>query len=117
MIRHRSTRPEIAEMDGGAALPRKSGEMVFHANWERQAFAIAVNLAERGVFAWSEFQQQLIESVAEAEREDASDPSRGYYESWLVALERLLEKKKLLSETAVKCKRQTNDAIAHASLI
>jgi nitrile hydratase accessory protein len=89
-------------MDSGAALPRKSGEMVFHADWERQAFAIAVSLAERGVFAWSEFQQQLIESVAEAERECAFDPSRGYYESWLVALERLLEKKELLSETAAE---------------
>jgi len=102
MIPQRSARPEIAEMDGGAALPRKSGELVFHASWERQAFAIAVSLAERGVFAWSEFQQQLIESVAEAERDDAFDPSRGYYESWLVALERLLEKKKLVSEAIVE---------------
>lgn len=102
MMRQRSTRPEVAEMGGGAALPRKSGEMVFHADWERQAFAIAVSLAERGVFAWSEFQQQLIESVAEAEREDAFDPSRGYYESWLLALERLLEMKKLLNGTAVE---------------
>jgi nitrile hydratase accessory protein len=102
MMRQRSARPEIAEMDGGAPLPRKSGEMVFHADWERQAFAIAVSLAERGVFAWSEFQQQLIESVAEAEREGDFHPSRGYYESWLVALEQLLERKKLLSETAVE---------------
>jgi len=102
MNRQRTARTEVAEMEGGAALPRKSGEMVFHENWERQAFAIAVNLAERGVFAWSEFQQQLIESVAEAEREDALNPSRGYYESWLVALERLLEKKKLLSTAAVE---------------
>lgn len=89
-------------MPGGAALPRKSGEMVFHADWERQAFAIAVSLAERGAFAWSEFQQQLIECVAEAEREDAFDPSRGYYESWLIALERLLEKKKILSVAAAE---------------
>ena len=80
-------------MNGAAALPRKSGEMVFHTDWERQAFAIAVSLAERGVFDWSEFQQRLIESVAEAEREDALHPSRGYYESWLLALERLLETK------------------------
>lgn len=102
MNRLRSARPEIAEMDGGAPLPRKSGEMVFHADWERQAFAIAVSLAESGVFTWSEFQQQLIESVREAERESAFEPSRGYYESWLIALERLLGTKQLLSEMAVE---------------
>jgi len=96
MNRDRTARSDVAEMPGDVALPRKSGEMVFHDDWERQAFAIAVSLAEKGVFAWSEFQQQLIESVAEAEADDKLNPSRGYYESWLVALERLLEKKQLL---------------------
>ena len=91
----RSARSDIAEMKGAATLPRKSGEMVFHDDWERQAFAIAVSLAERGVFAWSEFQQQLIGAVAEAERDDPLNPARGYYESWLVALERILALKSL----------------------
>lgn len=84
-------------MPGVASLPRKSGEMVFHDDWERQAFALAVSLAEQGVFEWSEFQQHLIESVAEAEREDPLKPARGYYESWLAALEKLLEEKALLA--------------------
>lgn len=100
MSEPRRVRPDIAEMNPESALPRKSGEMVFHDDWERKAFAIAVSLADRGVFAWSEFQRALIESVAEAEREDAENPSRGYYESWLVALERVLEKTELLNDTA-----------------
>jgi nitrile hydratase accessory protein len=79
-----------------AALPRKSGELVFHDDWERRAFALAVSLAEQGLFEWMEFQQELIASVSEAERADASHPTRGYYESWLVSLERLLEQKQLL---------------------
>lgn len=87
-------------MKGAAALPRKSGEIVFHDEWERRAFAIAVSLAEQGLYAWREFQQRLIESVAEAERQDALNPSRGYYESWLAALERLLEEKELAEEPA-----------------
>jgi nitrile hydratase accessory protein len=82
-------------MDGPYALPRKSGEMVFHDDWERRAFALAVSLAERGQFEWSEFQQQLIASIAEAERDDPRNPSRGYYESWLVSLEALLRRKGL----------------------
>lgn len=89
-------------MRDSAALPRKSGEMVFHDEWERRAFAIAVSLAEQGVYDWSEFQRQLIESVAEAERDDPFNPRRGYYESWLAALESLLRSRELFSEEETK---------------
>ena len=99
MKAERSTRPEIAEMGGSPALPRKSGELVFHDEWERRAFAIAVSLAEQGQCDWQDFQQQLIKAVAAAEGEDPLNPSRGYYESWLAALEQLLAEKQLL-ETA-----------------
>ena len=85
-------------MPGAAALPRKSGEMVFHNDWERRAFAIAVSLAEQGAYDWSEFQQQLIAAVAEAEKDDPLNPSRGYYESWLASLEALLREKELVDQ-------------------
>ena len=91
MSAERRARAEIADMRGAAALPRKSGELVFHADWERRAFALAVSLAEQRVFDWSEFQRALIGAVAEAERDDPLQPSRGYYESWLVALENVLQ--------------------------
>lgn len=91
MSEQRVARPAVAEMEGPAALPRKSGEIVFHDDWERRAFAMAVSLAEQGAFEWKEFQQQLTRAIAEAEREDPRSPSRGYYESWLVALERVLQ--------------------------
>ncbi len=97
MTGDRLARPDIAEMQTQSALPRKSGEMVFHNDWERRAFAIAVSLAEQGVFEWSEFQQQLIRAIAEAEQDDPQNPSRGYYESWLAAMETLLEEKELLA--------------------
>jgi len=88
-------RPEVAVMEGGSALPRKSGELVFHDEWERRAFAIAVSLAEQGEYDWSDFQQSLIRAVADAERNDPLHPSRGYYESWLAALEELLTERGL----------------------
>lgn len=90
MTTERPASSDIAEMPGPAALPRKSGELVFHDDWERRAFAMAVSLSEQGYFEWSQFQQQLIRSVAEAEKDNPLEPSRGYYESWLVSLERLL---------------------------
>ena len=95
MSAERPARPAIAEM-ARAALPRKSGELVFHDDWERRAFALAVSLAEQGLFEWREFQQQLIAAVSEAEGGDPLHPTRGYYESWLVSLERLLTEKRLL---------------------
>lgn len=95
MSAERLVRPEIAEMAHGA-MPRKSGELVFHDDWERRAFALAVSLAERGLFEWRDFQRELIASVGEAERDDPQHPTRGYYESWLVSLERVLAQKRLL---------------------
>ena len=92
------SRNEIAQMQGAGSLPRKSGEMVFHDEWEKRAFSMVVSLAEQGVYDWSEFQEQLIIAVAEAEQKDPQKPTRGYYESWLVAMEALLEKKRLLDQ-------------------
>jgi nitrile hydratase accessory protein len=89
---------DVAEMPGPVALPRKSGDLVFHDDWERRAFALAVSLAEQGYYDWSEFQQQLIRSIAEAENDDPLEPSRGYYESWLLSLERLLMKTELIPQ-------------------
>ena len=44
------------------------------------------------------FQQQLIRAIADAERDDPKSPSHGYYESWLVAMESLLQEKALLTD-------------------
>ncbi|MBN4053749.1 nitrile hydratase accessory protein [Haliea sp. AH-315-K21] len=93
MNEERIAKPEIAEMNGAATLPRKNGEMVFHDDWERKSFAIAVSLANQGLFDWAEFQRELISSIKDAEGDNPLHPSRGYFESWLVSLENLLEKK------------------------
>lgn len=98
MSAERFARPAIAEMNGTPALPRKSGELVFHNEWERRAFAIAVSLAEQGLLEWNDFQHQLIKAVASAEENDPLKPSRGYYESWLAALEAILAEKQMLEE-------------------
>jgi nitrile hydratase accessory protein len=91
-------RPAIAEMNGTPALPRRSGELVFHDQWERRAFAIAVSLAEQGLLEWNDFQPQLVKAIASAEGNDPLHPSRGYYESWLAALESVLAEKRLLPD-------------------
>jgi len=94
-VRERIANESIAEMKGSGALPRKSGELVFHNEWERRVFAIAVSLSEQGLFEWREFQTELITAIADAEANDPSNPTRGYFESWLTALEALMAKKEL----------------------
>jgi nitrile hydratase accessory protein len=65
-------------------------EPVFTAPWEAEAFAMAVKLHERGVFTWTEWAETLGAAIK-------ANPERAYYESWLAALEQLVEAKALIS--------------------
>ena len=72
-------------------LPKDGDGPVFAEPWEAQAFAMAVKLNEAGVFGWSEWAETLGAELK-------GHPARPYYESWLAALERLVEAKGVLSE-------------------
>jgi nitrile hydratase accessory protein len=77
-------------LSDSAGLPQDSGGPVFAEPWEAQAFAMAVKLHEAGVFSWSEWAAALG-----AER--AAAPARPYFESWLAALEGLVEARGVMS--------------------
>lgn len=92
----------VADMEGVAALPRKSGELIFQAPWEGEAFALAVALCERGMYPWSDFQSHLIAAIATADgKQFPPETQPTYYEHWLVALEALLIEKNILSKTHI----------------
>ena len=82
-------------MGGPEALPRRSGELIFHSEWERRVFALGVALCEQGELAWDDFRQHLVASIAAStETPETPDPSApGYYEHWLTALEKALAEK------------------------
>ena len=44
--------PEVANMEGDEALPRKNGELVFDSEWEGRVFGLAVALNDRGLPSW-----------------------------------------------------------------
>ena len=73
------------DVDGPAAPPRHNGELAFDAPWQGRVFGLAIAVTEQAGLPWEEFRQRLIAAVAEA-------PERPYWESWLVALERLAER-------------------------
>jgi nitrile hydratase accessory protein len=79
--------PEIANMEGAAALPRKNGELVFEAPWQGRAFGLAVGLHHQGRYEWEDFRQRLIAQIQAWGGKEGSQP--GYYEHWVTALERL----------------------------
>ncbi len=73
---------------------------VFNEPWEAQAFAMAVKLNEAGLFAWSEWAEMLGAEIA-------ARPDAPYYENWLAALEKLVEKKGLM--TAAEFRRRIGE--------
>ncbi len=68
--------------------PHHEGGPVFREPWEAHAFAIAVQLHERGLFTWAEWAEALAAEI-DAGRGDGET----YYHAWLAALERLVAAK------------------------
>jgi nitrile hydratase accessory protein len=81
----------ILKLSDSERLPKDAGGPVFAEPWEAQAFAMAVTLNESGVFSWREWAETLGAELK-------AEPTRPYYESWIAALERLLQEKKVMSE-------------------
>jgi nitrile hydratase accessory protein len=72
------------DVDGPAAPPRSNGELVFAAPWESRAFGLVLTLVDAGRFGYDEFRTRLVTRIAD-------DEARPYFESWLAALEDMLD--------------------------
>lgn len=81
--------------------PMANGEVLFEEPWQGRVFAMAVGLHEAGAFAWSEFQNTLIEVVGEWDQSDLTDQPYLYYEHFQTALGRLLDCKGIVSTAAL----------------
>lgn len=71
-----------------------TGEVpIFGEPWQAQAFAMTLQLHERGLFTWPEWAEALSRQIAAAQA--AGDPDRGdtYWQHWLGALEGLVAAK------------------------
>jgi nitrile hydratase accessory protein len=78
------------KLSDSSQLPKDQDGPVFAEPWEAQAFAMAVKLNEAGVFGWSEWAETLGAELK-------AQPERPYYESWLAALEKLVEGKGVMT--------------------
>ena len=74
---------------GGA----ETGGPVFAEPWQAQAFAMAIQLHERGLFTWPEWAAALSAQIAAAQAAGDVDLGDTYYCHWLAALESLVTAK------------------------
>jgi nitrile hydratase accessory protein len=97
------------------SLPRDSGGPVFREPWEAQAFALAVQLQEQGLFTWDEWAQALGAEITAAQTR--GDPDRGdtYYRHWLTALERLVVTKGAANKAGLENTKDAWDRAAKAT--
>jgi nitrile hydratase accessory protein len=77
------------------SIPRNSEGPVFGAPWEAEAFALALQLHERGLFTWTEWAATLGEEIKKAQAAGDPDTGETYYHHWLAALERIVAEKGL----------------------
>lgn len=108
LTQHDTIRPNPAALtDGQLAEPP-----VFAAPWEAQAFAMAVELNQRGLFQWQEFADLLSEELLAA---GAAQDGEDYYRHWLRALERLTAAKGFITEPERAERQAAWDAAAKAT--
>jgi nitrile hydratase accessory protein len=98
--------PESSSIDPAAArcaadavpgIPRDASGPVFRAPWEAHAFAMALALYEKGLFAWSEWARMLGEEIKKAQAAGDPDTGETYYHHWLATLERIVAEKGVAS--------------------
>ena len=90
---------DLGGMHGFGPVAPEENEPVFHAEWERRAFA--VTLAAGALGRWN-----IDMSRSAREQMDPADYLRTtYYEHWLFGLERLLVEKGLVSEEELRAMR------------
>ncbi len=92
-------------------LSGEDGSMpVFQAPWEAYAFALAVQLSEKGIFNWSEWSEALTTEIRNAGEDDQGSQ---YYHYWMAALEKLLTQNGIITEEALQ-KRKIDWCEAYA---
>jgi nitrile hydratase accessory protein len=79
-------------------IPRDHEGPIFSSPWEARAFAMVVTLSNRGLFEWTEWASTFSAEIAQSEHalEGHTDD---YYECWVNAAEKLLERKGVLSQS------------------
>jgi nitrile hydratase accessory protein len=94
------------------SIPCDAEGPVFREPWEAQAFAMALALYDRGLFAWPEWAAILGDEIKKAQAAGDPDTGETYYQHWLNALERMVAEKGVTDAVTL---RRYHDAWDHAA--
>jgi nitrile hydratase accessory protein len=83
------------------SIPRDANGPVFREPWEAHAFALALALYDRGLFAWTEWAAKLGEEIKKAQAAGDPDTGETYYRHWLATLERIVAEKSVTTSQAL----------------
>jgi nitrile hydratase accessory protein len=83
------------------SIPRDTNGPVFREPWEAHAFAMALALHDRGLFAWTEWAGKLGEEIKKAQAAGDPDTGETYYRHWLATLERIVAEKGVTTSQAL----------------
>ena len=86
----------VGDRDGSPPAP------VFAAPWQAQAFAMALQLHQRGLFTWPEWAAALSAQISSAQAAGDADLGDTYYQHWLAALEALVVAKGAVQTDALQ---------------
>jgi nitrile hydratase accessory protein len=91
------TLEDIAQQCGGEMpLPaQESNGTVFTEPWQAHAFAMTLQLHEKGLFTWTEWAAALTDEIRKAQSAGDADTGTTYYTHWLNALEAMVLTKQL----------------------
>lgn len=90
---------DMGGLDGFGPVRPEADEPVFHAEWERRAFALTLAMATPG--GWNIDMSRF----ARENRSPADYLSKSYYQIWLAGLEQLMEERALVSREEIKTGR------------
>ncbi|MEY4125750.1 MAG: hypothetical protein RL770_2331, partial [Pseudomonadota bacterium] len=89
LFRTHLTLEDIAQQCGGEMpLPmQEANGVVFAEPWQAHAFAMTLQLHEKGLFTWPEWAASLTHEIRNAQTSGDADTGTTYYTHWLNALE------------------------------
>lgn len=91
---------DLGGMDGLGAIDRETDEPVFHEDWERQVAGLFFTTILGGIYNDDEFRQ------SRERLEPARYLTYSYYHQWLLAIERLLVEKNILTRDEIEMRIQ-----------
>jgi len=87
-------------------IPQDEEGPVFKEPWEAQAFAMVLDLYDKGHFTWNEWVETISAEIAAAKARGEPDLGDTYYRHWLAALERIVAAKGLSSSSELEQRRE-----------